>query len=57
MFTETVSSRDAATEPAGMHSRRILVNMSFSCTASDRPLVVLRLRAFALVVADANATP
>ena len=47
MFTETVSSRDAATEPARMHSRRVLVNMSFSCTASDGPLVALRLRDFA----------
>ena len=25
MFAKTVSSTDAATEPAGMHSRRVLV--------------------------------
>ena len=36
MFSKTVSSRDAAPEPAGMHSRRVLVNMCVSCTASDR---------------------
>ena len=28
MYTKTVSSRDAATEPAGTHSRRVLANMS-----------------------------
>ena len=31
LFAETVSSRDAATEPAGMHLRRVLANRSVSC--------------------------
>ena len=30
MLAKTVSSRDAATEPAGMHSRRVLAGMSIS---------------------------
>ena len=39
MFTKTVSSGDAASAPAGIHSRRVfLVIMSVSsCTVSDRP--------------------
>ena len=36
MFTKAVSSRDVAREPAGMPLRRVLVNMSISCTVSDR---------------------
>ena len=31
MFVKTVSSRDAETEPTGMYSRCVLVNMSISC--------------------------
>jgi hypothetical protein len=31
MFAKTVRSRDAATEPAGVHSRRVVANMSGSC--------------------------
>ena len=31
MFAKTVSNTDAATEPARMHSRRVLENMSISC--------------------------
>ena len=37
MLIKTVSGRDAPPEPAGTHSRRVLVNMSVSCTARDRP--------------------
>ena len=35
MFSKTVSSRDAAPEPTGMYSRRVLGNMSVSCTVSE----------------------
>ena len=34
-LTKTVSSRDAAPEPAGMHSRRVSVNLFVSGTVSD----------------------
>ena len=40
-FAKTVSSRDAALEPARMHSRRVLANWSVSCTKpSHKPLGV-----------------
>ena len=32
MFAKTVSSKDAATKPTGMYSRRVLANMSVYCT-------------------------
>ena len=35
MFAKTVSSKDAATEPAGVHLRRVLANMSVSCIKSS----------------------
>ena len=42
MFSKTVSSRDAATEPAGMHSRRVSLNMCVSCTVSAEILFRVR---------------
>ena len=44
MFAKTVSSTDAATEPAGMHLRRVLANMSVSCIKfSHRALGVAQI--------------
>ena len=31
MFAKTVNGRDAATQPAGMHVRRVLANNFVSC--------------------------
>ena len=41
LFAKKVSSRDAAREPAGMQSRRVLVNRFVSGTASDQQTVYL----------------
>ena len=46
MFSKTVSSRDAATEPTGMYLRRVLVNIAASRTKpSDMALGVAQIRA------------